>query len=526
MPHGKRDRDTGKHSRCRCGRGRGTAQVQELEHAGGRRLVLDGKGIRLADGGRGRVTVLETGITVWSRRNLELETGKLYGAGADVTMEAGDYIWLHSGDSGLLLSPDGLQAVSGRLALESPENGARELPGEGMVQAILGNYRKIKTTLPPFTASDGSIIHRDGFDEVMRNEELFNFFSENVLGTDQYEGRYKNDIGQSPYLLFDGWLDELYGRSEAAKFWDHLSTLDGLQDVLDVVGFVWEGADLVNAVISLCRGHFKEAGLYCISAFLPVAGDLIVRGAKGVKGLSSLGMDLASGAARSSDEVIDTLCLTYRATDNAADLGRYVDDVVGMIPADGRARLLDGMDLLDGKSRIVYEAYDGSGNLVAQTRNLDEHADLPGGRGLADGAMDQWGNGRTPRDMVMQGNAPGNMADDLHMYGMADGTGGRPLYDLYANNRPGGATAGGAKTGDTINDATQQAARRADDAADAGRAAGGSGSAGAPKGLDGGGIPKDNGNRIKEIEVEFNNKSHLDESEFEPVKILGCHRPL
>ena len=242
-----------------------------------------------------------------------------------------------------------------------------------------------------------------------------------------------------------------------------------------MVGFVWEGADLVNAVISLCRGHFKEAGLYCVSAFLPVAGDLMVKGAKGVKGLSSLGMDLASGAARSSDEVIDTLCLTYRATDNAADLGRYVDDVVGMIPADGSARLLDGMELLDGKTRIVYEAYDGAGNLYTYTRNLDELADLPGGRGLADGAMDQWGNGRTPRDMVMQGNAPGNMADDLHMYGMADGTGGRPQYDLYANNRPGGAATGGAKTGDTLNDATQQAARRADDAADAGRAAGSSG---------------------------------------------------
>ena len=172
------------------------------------------------------------------------------------------------------------------------------------------------------------------------------------------------------------------------------------------------------------------------------------------------------------------------------------------------------MELLDGKTRIVYEAYDGAGNLYTYTRNLDELADLPGGRGLADGAMDQWGNGRTPRDMVMQGNAPGNMADDLHMYGMADGTGGRPQYDLYANNRPGGAATGGAKTGDTLNDATQQAARRADDAADAGRAAGGSGSAGAPKGSNGGGIPKDNGNRIKEIEVEFNNKSHLDESEF------------
>lgn len=61
-----------------------------------------------------------------------------------------------------------------------------------------------------------------------------------------------------------------------------------------------------------------------------------------------------------------------------------------MIPTDGSARLLDGLELLDGKTRIVYEAYDGAGNLYTYTRNLDELADLPGGRNLADGAMDQW----------------------------------------------------------------------------------------------------------------------------------------
>ena len=54
-----------------------------------------------------------------------------------------------------------------------------------------------------------------------------------------------------------------------------MGTLDGLQDALDVLGFFWDGADLINAVISLCRGEPKEAlsylsGLcYTVDRFLP-----------------------------------------------------------------------------------------------------------------------------------------------------------------------------------------------------------------------------------------------------------------
>lgn len=66
----------------------------------------------------------------------------------------------------------------------------------------------------------------------------------------------------------------------------------------------------------------------------------------------------------------------------------------------------------------------------------------------------QWGNGRKPSDLMMQGNISGDTFDNLRMYNIADGTDGRRLYDLYAdgagNLRAGESVAGSVKTGDTI----------------------------------------------------------------------------
>ena len=53
-------------------------------------------------------------------------------------------------------------------------------------------------------------------------------------------------------------------------------------DMLDVLGIFFEPADLLNAFISLCRGKPKEAALNVVCA-LPLVGDWIVKGAKGLK---------------------------------------------------------------------------------------------------------------------------------------------------------------------------------------------------------------------------------------------------
>lgn len=55
-----------------------------------------------------------------------------------------------------------------------------------------------------------------------------------------------------------------------------------------------------------------------------------------------------------------------------ADLSRYLDDVAGMIPQDGQARLvLGGREILDGNSRIILEVYDDAGNVSTYTKIPD-----------------------------------------------------------------------------------------------------------------------------------------------------------
>ena len=97
-------------------------------------------------------------------------------------------------------------------------------------------------------------MRREGFDDILYSDVMLRYFEENVYG----KGEYANPLGQPVLLFYDGWLEEVYGRTEAKKFWDHMSTLDGLQDALDVVGFFWDGADLINMVISLCRGTGRK----------------------------------------------------------------------------------------------------------------------------------------------------------------------------------------------------------------------------------------------------------------------------
>ena len=113
------------------------------------------------------------------------------------------------------------------------------------------------------------------------------------------------------------------------------------------------------------QGAFKRGRYVFYLYILPVVDDFLVKGVNGLKGLSSVGVDLAIGAIRSSDEIVDILRLICHASDNAADLSRYLDDVAEMILSGGNARLtLEGGEILNGNSKIVIDIYDDTGNVI------------------------------------------------------------------------------------------------------------------------------------------------------------------
>ena len=115
-------------------------------------------------------------------------------------------------------------------------------------------YEEMKKSVPLIYAADGSIIRPDGYDDILYSDEMIDYFEKYVYG----KGEYENKMGQPFLTLYDRWLEETYGKAEMKKLLEHLGTIDGVQDMLDIAGFFLEPADLLNACISLCRGRWER----------------------------------------------------------------------------------------------------------------------------------------------------------------------------------------------------------------------------------------------------------------------------
>ena len=85
-------------------------------------------------------------------------------------MEAGNYIWLQSGQSGMLLLSDQIQMSSPKIHLASPLNKIHPLNVRTDVEAVLAEYEKRKKSMPPILAADGSVIRREGYEEILEIE--------------------------------------------------------------------------------------------------------------------------------------------------------------------------------------------------------------------------------------------------------------------------------------------------------------------------------------------------------------------
>ena len=129
--------------------------------------------------------------------------------------------------------------------------------------------------MPPLAAADGSLLRREGCDDILRSDAMIEYFKEHVYGRGEYEDPQGCHMG----ALYDKWLRETYGQTRLEKAVSYLTSLEGLQLLLDAVGIFFEPADMVNALICLSRGDLFSAGMSGLSV-LPGLGDLLGKGGK------------------------------------------------------------------------------------------------------------------------------------------------------------------------------------------------------------------------------------------------------
>ena len=234
------------------------------------------------------------------------------GGGQKITAEAGDYVWIGSGPSGMVLLPDQIHISAVDVYMESPLNWIHKTDEEKSPETLLMEYEKKKDSAPPIYAPDGTLIRRDGYDEILYSEEMYEYFINNVI--DKVEG-YGTEHGEPIPTLYEMWLDTNYGRSKLGQFWDYCSDIDRIQRAFDIGGFVWDGFDVMNAVLYALQGEWEQAAWSSV-AMIPIAGSPIKSGAKaGKKVLSAVG-NLAPAV--KAKKRITSLKLTYRVTEEGA----------------------------------------------------------------------------------------------------------------------------------------------------------------------------------------------------------------
>ena len=226
------------------------------------------------------------------------------------------------------------------------------------IDDILDQVEACKKQFLPVFASDGTLIRREKYDEIIQSEELFNYFMENFYG----KGDYENSIGQPVLTIYDSWLSNFYGRTIAQKIDDFIFSLDGLQMTLDVAGFVFPPADLVNCVISMCRGNYVGAALDAIGA-LPLLGDLIKGAYKTV---------------RRADSVISGFKFTYKAIDMVDDLSDGVKTTLNSLDALGVKTVSEIADTSDDMKTLINGT-----DAIKRIEGISDGADAMGDAGQA-----------------------------------------------------------------------------------------------------------------------------------------------
>ena len=203
----------------------GLSGTKNWSTPGSQSLVLNGPGICLSNGSRSRVSVMENGIRVCAKGGMVLSAEDACLEGKKISMEAKEYVWVKSQDSSILLMPDAIHMKAADIRIRSPKSSIRyPVLREDSTEHVLAVYEETKKSALPRYAADGSLIRPDGYDDILYSDEMLEFFEKNVYG----KGEYANPLGQPFQLFYDCWLEDVYGKPELKKFWEHLGTIDGL----------------------------------------------------------------------------------------------------------------------------------------------------------------------------------------------------------------------------------------------------------------------------------------------------------
>lgn len=261
---------------------------------GRRGISLSRGGVRFYNGDGKVLNLAPGGAILKSRGGMELVGENPVGmpmlCGKEVHLKAREYIYLSCGTSQAAFLPEEIQIQGARVCLSSPENRTDYKVWEQKdVDVILDQYQEAKWAISVPYAADGTLIRREGYDEILKSPELRNYFDEHVLGTEGYQRvtdmpemkPYIEDVTADPEAyenyLYNQWLTRTYGQTRVQKIGSWLTSMQGVHTMLDATGIFFDPADAVNAALYLWEGDKKNAALSGI-CMIPMLGNLTGKG--------------------------------------------------------------------------------------------------------------------------------------------------------------------------------------------------------------------------------------------------------
>ena len=372
-------------------------------------VSLNTSGIRLQTGKGSAIGMGKGGISLTSRGDAALtgengiEVDML--SGKQVTLKAGEYIFIQCGLSAVALLPEEIHLKGTRVQLDSPLNGKGETVfSDEAIETLKEMYYNEKWGSPlQLFMPDGTVIGR--VKGLEGNAALRKYFEENVLGTGEYVNHLDSEIldpyyedgtldpaGRESYenSLYLKWLSATYGKTKMEKAGDWLMTKEGRHAALDGIGIFLEPADLVNAVLYLVEGELGDAALSGVS-MLPMLGDLFGKGGKGTKYLLKAADLTKLNRNKKVVKVLENIDIFIKA--RKADMGELQewirksldnlahggDEVIELVTPDGiKVRI-------SGDLRANVNLMDETGDMLQDTVRVGEKAG-DGGEALKSGS--------------------------------------------------------------------------------------------------------------------------------------------
>ncbi|MCI9591142.1 MAG: hypothetical protein HFG42_11470 [Lachnospiraceae bacterium] len=134
--------------------------------------VLDGNGVWIHSKGQtAKITVTRDKISLYSKGDVNLCAENIKGTAGEISLTARDYVWMHSGEKGILLTEDQLHMKDSEINIFSPLNEECEIPDQDAVNVMLTAFEEKRKSGAEFFMADGS-LHRLGGPETEEEKNI------------------------------------------------------------------------------------------------------------------------------------------------------------------------------------------------------------------------------------------------------------------------------------------------------------------------------------------------------------------